>query len=57
MAKEKRVYVNKPMLDALRRLMLRGDVCPLCDRDLSEHSWFQFSENGKLRDCSNWEGA
>lgn len=56
MAREKRVYVNRPMLEALRRLMLRSDRCPLCERPLDEHAWFQFTEQGRLKDCSNFEG-
>lgn len=56
MAKHKKVFVNKPMLDALRRLMIRQDDCPLCDAPLDEHSSFTFTEGGKLVSCSNTEG-
>lgn len=56
MAKQKRVYINKPMLDALRKLMLRADQCPKCNRDWEEHSWLQFTQSGTLAGCSNEEG-
>lgn len=57
MARQQRVYVNKPMLDALRRMMIRQDECPKCAEPLDIHSWFQFTEAGKLVACSNEGGT
>lgn len=53
MAKHKKVIVNRPMLEALRKLMIRSDNCPICKEDLDMHSSFTFNEKGELVDCSN----
>lgn len=55
MAKHKKVIVNRPMLDALRKLMIRSDECPICKEDLDMHSSFTFTEDGKLIGCSSEE--
>jgi hypothetical protein len=52
MAKQHIVRVNKPMMDALRKMLLRSDECPLCGEGLSVHSWFRFTDKGKLIACS-----
>lgn len=53
MAKQKRVYVNIPMLEALKKMLIRQDNCPRCEQPLDMHAWFQFTEAGQLVACSN----
>lgn len=45
--------LNKPMLDALRRLILRNAVvCDACEEDLDAHSSLTISESGKVIACN-----
>ena len=54
MAKTYRVAVNKPMLHALRRGVLRWKAeCPVCKRPLNEHSEITLTAGGAILDCSN----
>lgn len=54
MAKAYDVELNKPMLDALRRLILRDqEICPCCQQTLDYHSRLRLNDKGRIIDCSN----
>lgn len=55
MAKAREIKnLNKPMLDALRKLILRGAVtCDACEEDLDVHSSLTIRESdGKIIACN-----
>lgn len=45
--------LNKPMLDALRRMILRNaDTCDACEQELDLHSSLTISASGKVIACN-----
>ena len=55
MARHHVVRINRPMLEALKKL-IRSNVCPVCNIRLYEHSSVTLDSNGKVVGCSIQEG-
>lgn len=55
MARHHIVSVNRPMADALRKMLVRNE-CPVCSQEIDEHSSVTLTDKGRVIDCSNNRG-